>query len=398
MSILIVNDINVFEYESLKIIDLVSDSIKKFFLSDQFLKDYSEFLFSVYFAIDDQVKNLLFSSSYFCELYWHPISSSCLNFVSLYNIVSKYILKNTHMINNGNENRSMTGNVENFKTQIKQKSIREIVTDIFRNEIFTEYSHYDDKNILITDKAPLNPESSIKNDNLTIGKNRQLLIMWIISNNNYSTRKRLGCLPKYVELRESSIIPNVEIKYIVLEKNRESVGGYNGDDVIFINSNGFSDVVYNSILNVITRFFSPEMHTIVFSPASTLSEIGHFDDLSLMVSQFYPNISAFPIFIQDTYNNLSLPPFSTIVGVISHKKYQPLPVVTRRLIQLKNSSEGKKEAVKSLIISLHRNKLAIALELNDKWYALLISITIGNNLHLAIDILKPGYIIAEEIN
>ncbi|KAH8740673.1 hypothetical protein FG386_002635 [Cryptosporidium ryanae] len=396
MSILIVNDIDLSECDSLNIIDSVSGLLRRLFSSDEFLKEYSEFLFSVYFAIDDEVKSSLFESSYFCELYWHPVSSSCLNFVYLYNKLFNYISKNTEVANYEIENQVIEIN-KDLKTHTKLKSIKELITGILMEDVLLEYSLYDNfrKISRKINRTPLDLESSIKkNDNLVIGKDRQLLIIWIVSSRKYITRKRLGDLQTYVELNESSIIPNVEIRYIVLEKIQRT-NDHHGDGIIFIDLSNLRDTIYDSILGIINKFFYSEEHTIVFSPKSTLAEIGYFDDLSLMVSQLYPSITAFPIFIRDTCNNLSLPPFSTIVGVISFKKYQPLPIVTRRLIKLKNSSEGKKEAVKSLIISLYKNKLAIALELNEKWYGLLISITIGTSLHLAIDILKPGYIIAE---
>ncbi|KAK9170942.1 hypothetical protein CmeUKMEL1_14775 [Cryptosporidium meleagridis] len=403
MSILIVFDIDLDSEHSILRLEYFKDTLKRLFLDDEFNREYSECLISIYFVLDQIKRELVFANHRFKELIWYPVGSCSL--VPSLTIIDMLMDKITSSKIELKTEQDFLPIKSEMKNSIQQQEIRPIpdcFSDFLKEGAIIEKSELlngADNSFGIPGPNNINWTEEHQN----IGKERQLLVIWLMDSSNCLKRLDNGGFPRFQDISESSLIPNVEVKYFLLnygedhqDENRLSkvyLSETQVEVVSLLPLCSAGKILKDLICNEINNFYYSEKYVSVFSPDSPLTDMEYFNDLSVIGFNLYPSLARFPLFIKDTFQVLTLPYSSTFIGIISIAKYQPLPVLTRRLIELKNSSKGKEMAIQALIIALHKEKFAMALELNPNWFALLVSIVIGSNIHLAMDILPPGYVV-----
>lgn len=403
MSILIVCDIDFDSEYSILRLEYFKNTLKQLFLDDEFNREYSECLISVYFVLDEKKKKLVFTSPRFKELSWHPVGScSSMTLIMIIDRLMEQITSNCMELKVEQNSLLIKSQVDNTANWQNIRPISDCFSEFLKEGVTIERDDLQnefDNHIGIPGSNCVNWTEEHQN----IGKERQLFVIWLMDSSICLKRLNNGGFPRFQDIYESSLTPNVEVKYSLLNYGEDNQNEYkfsksclseaHVEAISLLPLSSADKILKNFICNEINNFYYSEKYISIFSPDSTPSDLEYFNDLSVIGFQLYPSLTRFPLFIQDTLQILTLPYSSTFIGVISIAKYQPLPVLTRRLIELKNSSESKEMAVQALILALHKDKFAMALELNPNWFALLISIIIGSNIHLAMDILPPGYII-----
>lgn len=403
MSILIVFDIDFDREHSILRLGYVKDTLKQLFLDEEFNREYSECLISVYFVLDEK-KSLVFNSTRLKKVSWHPVgNSSSMESLVIIDKLMDQITSNLRKQNLGQGSVYIKSEVEGDITQSFLKPVSNCFKEFLNEGVIFEKIGLQMDFDISSKGIPGTNYANWTQECQSIGRERQLLVIWLIDSSVYLKRLNNGGFPRFKDLNESSLIPNVELKYSLLFYGED----HKGKDIfseIFLSEAQIKSIsllplcssnriLKNHICDEINSFFYTEKHVSVFYSDSSKSNLENFNDLSITEFSLYPSLTRFPLFIQDTLQVLTLPPYSAFIGVVSIAKYQPLPVLTRRLIELKNSSEGKTMAIQALTLALHKEKFAMALELNPNWFALLVSIMIGNDIHLAMDILPPGYVI-----
>ncbi|KAH8583543.1 uncharacterized protein ELE39_000311 [Cryptosporidium sp. chipmunk genotype I] len=399
MSILIVCDIDFNSEYSILRLEYLKDALKRLFLDDEFNKEYSECLISLYFVLDKMKRELVFSNPRFKELSWHPVGNcSLVQSLTIIDTIMEQI-KNSIELKAEQDSPPIKSEVDVIQQELR--SIPDCFNEFLKEGATIERSELQREidNFCIPGPNSINWTEEHQN----IGKERQLLVIWLMDSSICLKRLNNGGFPRFQDISESCLTPNVEVKYSLLnygEGNQDEsrlskicLSEAQIEIVSLLPLCSADKILKDFIFNEINSFYYSEKYVSIFSPDSPPTDFECFGDLSVIGFNLYPSLTKFPIFIQDTFKVLALPYSSKFIGVISIAKYQPLPVLTRRLIELKNSSEGKEMAMQALILALHKEKFAMALELNPNWFALLVSIIIGSNIHLAMDILPPGYII-----
>lgn len=403
MSILIVFDIEFDGENSTLRLGYVKDTLKQLFLDEEFNREYSECLISVYFVLDEK-KSLVFNSTRLKKVSWHPVgNSSSMESLVIIDKLLDQIASNFKKQNLGQGSICIKSEMEEDKTQSSLKPISNCFKEFLNDGVIFEKVGLQMDFDISSKGIPGTNYANWTQEHQNIGRERQLLVIWLIDSSVYLKRLNNGGFPRFQDLSESSLIPNVELKYSLLIYGEDHKGEHIFSESFLSEAQiksvsllplcSADKILKNYICDEINSYFYSEKHVSVFSSDSSKSNLENYNDLSIAEFNLYPSLTKFPLFIQDTLQVLTLPPYSAFIGVISISKYQPLPVLTRRLIELKNSSEGKNMAIQALTLALHKEKFAMALELNHNWFALLVSIVLGNDIHLAMDILPPGYVI-----
>ncbi|XP_667950.1 hypothetical protein [Cryptosporidium hominis TU502] len=403
MSILIVFDIDFNSEHSILRLENFKDSLKRLFLDDEFNREYSECLISVYFVLDEMKRELVFANHRFKEVSWYPIGScSLVPSLTIIDMLMEQITSTNIELKTEQDSFTIKSEVQNNINQQEIRPIPDCFSDFLKEGAIIERSELQ-SGIDNSFGAPGPNNINWTEEHQNIGKERQLLVIWLMDSSSCLKRLDNGGFPRFQDISESSLTPNVEVKYFLL-----NYGGDHQDQnqlskvylseaqvevVSLLPLCSADKILKDFICNEINSFYYSEKYVSIFSPDSPPTDLECFNDLSVIGFNLYPSLAKFPLFIQDTLKVLTLPYSSTFIGIISIAKYQPLPVLTRRLIELNNSSKGKEMAMQALILALHKEKFAMALELNPNWFALLVSIVIGSNIHLAMDILPPGYVI-----
>ncbi|KAJ1606311.1 hypothetical protein OJ253_2804 [Cryptosporidium canis] len=403
MSILIVFDISFDSENSVLRLGYAKETLKRLFLDEEFSRDHSECLISVYFVLGER-KGLDFVSPSYKEITWHPVG--CCSSMELLVFLDKLIDKVAR--NNGdvlpeNDSVQIKQDLDNNNNRSFLVPISDCFSKFLNDGVITERLDLDGGSGINTRDVSEEDHTNWTQEHQNIGMERQLLVIWLMDHLVYLKRLDDGGFPRFQDLNESCLIPNVEIKYTLLI--------HEGDNEKLLISNNFHSMAHvnsvslypsfsadktlkNYICREIKNFFYSDSYSITFSAGSSPSELEQFNDLSVISFHLYPSLTKFPLVVQETLQILTFPPSSTFVGVVSIAMFQPLTVISRRLVQLINYSKGKETAVQALILALHKGKFAMVIELSYNWFALLISVTLGSNLHLAIDILPPGCIVA----
>ncbi|KAF7456007.1 hypothetical protein HWI79_3450, partial [Cryptosporidium felis] len=172
-------------------------------------------------------------------------------------------------------------------------------------------------------EAPLMDLLDWKYERQTIGKERQLLVLWLMDPSKFTSRLLYGDLPNFKDIKESLIIPNIKIKYFTFDKSSSFSGKDVGEScsekipverIFFPPLSTSGNFLKESLYKAIKSFFFSEKYTVILSPGTSPSNLNYFNNLSILEVHLFPSLTKFPIIIQETLEVLTFPHLSNFIG------------------------------------------------------------------------------------
>ncbi|EEA05650.1 uncharacterized protein CMU_026580 [Cryptosporidium muris RN66] len=393
MALMLVLDIDILDYPDKDFSNVFKQNILNILSMDSLKSEFSDLVISIYYIINGDIN---IKSGGTCKNIWFPFNNSEIYIVSTFQQMALDI----HKI------RKMESISESSKLEYISSYIGKIINLDIDNGVFRKVDYTNNPFWL----------------NLDIGQKRQTLILWLMSPKIYEERISRNDLPIYkFDIHESSYLPNIDIKYGILEIqndkriwNQQSTNEtktsnlrpFLTDKILCYPHNesiGYKTYKLNNckfidiyIKDTIENFFDNSPFTIVLSPNSPLFQ-DPSENLGSLRFHLYPNLKAYPIYLKDSLKLLFLPLYATMVGLLPLGEYQPLPYITQRILLPVDFSDAKIESIKALILSLLIDKSIIAIQLDYNWFATLNPTIDGDSYFLTINILPPGLIIRNKV-